>query len=174
MFFRSARKRHRRLKYCKNQYIFDVFRIARLRRRRGEGQEKRENRMLNQLQKTLKFVDFSYFFPYRETLPEKCSQNDLPGHSGTLPGSLREGEIDQLFAPGGPQGANNEFLGTPGSPQSPSRRAPGSLWKQSRRPRVAQRPPGSHFGAILPPFWTLRGIIFQGFRPHFPLFFLFS
>ena len=126
--------------------------------------------MLNQLQKTLKFYDFSYFFPYRETLPEKCSQNDLPGHSGTLPGSLREGEIDHLFAPGGPQGANNEFLGTPGPPQSPSRRAPGSLWKQSRRPRVAQRPPGSHFGAILPPFSTLRGIIFQGFWPHFPLF----
>ena len=134
-----------------------MFRIARLRRPRGEGQEKRENRMLNQLQKTLEICCFSYLFragrPSRKNAPKMTSQS----HSGTLPGSLREGEIDHLFAPGGPQGANNEFLGTPGPPQSPSRRAPGSLWKQSRRPRVAQRTPGSNFASILAQFWDSFG-----------------
>ena len=115
-----------------------------------------------------------WLFSCRQAFLQKCLQNGLPEPPRDPPAAPRKHEIDQLFAPGGPQGANNEFLGTPGPPQSPSRRAPGSLWKQSRRPRVAQRPPGSHFGAILPPFWTLRGIIFQGFRLHFALFFLFS
>ena len=149
VFFRSARKRRRRLKYCKNKYIFDVFRIARLRRRRGEGQEKRENRMLNKPQKTLEICCFSYFCrtgrPSRKNAPKMTSQS----HSGTLPGSLREGEIDQLFAPGGPQAANNEFFWSPGPSQSLSGTAPGRLWKQGWRPRAAQRPPGRHFGWIL-------------------------
>ena len=46
--------------------------------------------------------------------------------------------------------------------------------KSTSAPRASRKPPGSHFGAILEPFWTLRGIIFQGFWPHCPLFFLFS
>ena len=49
-----------------------------------------------------------------------------------------------------------------------------SLKNRPRRPRASRKPPGSHFGAILDPFWTLRGIIFQGFWPHCPLFVLFS
>ena len=156
MFFRSARKGRRRLKYCKNQYIFDVFRIARLRRRRGEGQEQRENRMLNQLQKTLKICCFSYFFragrPSRKNTPKMTSQS----HSGTLPGSLREGEIDQLFAPGGPQAANNEFLGAPGPPRA----SPGRLRGGSGSRVGAQGPPRGLQGGILEGFWIIFASIF--------------
>ena len=115
----------------------------------------------------MNFVTFSVPQGPAAKMSQKWPPGASPGPSGGLPGTPWRPEIDQLFALGGPQGANNDFLGTPGPPQSPSRRAPGSLWKQGRRPRVAQRPPGSHFGAISAPFSTLRGIIFRVLRSPF-------
>ena len=72
--------------------------------------------------------------------------------SGSLPGTPREVEIDQLFAPSRPPGRQQEFLGRPGAAQSRSRRPPGRLWKQVLRPGGAERPAGSDFGAMLASF----------------------
>ena len=103
-------------------------------------------------------MHFSYFFRSGRPNRKKAVKMTSQSPSGTLQAGPREGEIDQLFAPRASQGRQQQFLGRPGPSQSLSGTAPGRLWKQGRRPRAAQRPPGSHFGAILAPFWTPRGL----------------
>ena len=114
--------------------------------------------MLNQLQKHLKFV-FSYFFragrPSRKNAPNMTSQS----HSGTLPGSLRGGEIDPLSAPGGPQAANNEFLGTPGPLQDGS----GEPLEAESAPKGCPEPSREPFRSHLASIWDPPG-------HHFPRF----
>ena len=72
-------------------------------------------------------------------------------HSGTLPGSLRGGEIDQLFAPGGPQAANNEFVGTPGPLQEGSGEPLEAESAPKGRPEASREPFWSHFASIFDP-----------------------
>ena len=74
--------------------------------------------------------------------------------SGTLPGTLQEAEIDPLFAPRAFQGRQDDFLGTPRAVPEPLRDGSGERLAAGSGPRAAQRPPGSHFGAILEPFWN--------------------
>ena len=104
---------------------------------------------------------FSYFFrsgkPNRKKAPKMTSQNP----SGTLPGSLREGEIDQLFAPGGPQGTNNDFLAPPGRPRA----SPGGLRGASGSRVGAEGPPRCLQGTMLVPASK-----FYPLGPHFPRF----
>ena len=115
-------------------------------------------------------MHFSYFFrsgrPNRKKAVKMTSQTP----SGTLQAGPREGEIDQLFAPRASQGRQQQFLGRPVPSQSLSGTAPGRRWKQGRRPRAAQRPPGSHFGAILALFWSIFASIFDHPAPHFHTF----
>ena len=73
--------------------------------------------------------------------------------SGTLPGTLQEGEIDPLFVPRAFQGRQDEFFGTPRAVPEPLRDGSGERLAAGSGPRAAQRPPGSHFGAILEPFF---------------------
>ena len=95
------------------------------------------------------FVDtFLAFSSVPPAQPQKITKMTSPSPSGTLPGTLQEGEIDPLFAPRAFQGRQDQFLGRPGPCQSLSGMAPGSVWKQGRGPRAAQRLPGTHFGAI--------------------------
>ena len=126
------------------------------------------------------FTFFRAGRPSRKNAPKMTSQS----HSGTLPGSLRGSEIDKLFAPGGPQAANNDFFGSPGPSQSPGRLRGGSGSRGG-----AQGPPRGLQGSILEPFWlhfgqlllvfsTLRRFIFNvsgdQFSPCFLRVFLVS
>ena len=84
----------------------------------------------------------------------------------------------QKEAPGEPKWAPGAAQEAPGAPQEPPRRPqepPQSLSKGLRGAAGskvgAQRPPGSHFGAILAQFSTLRGIIFRGVRWFVPSIF---
>ena len=118
----------------------------------GKAKKKHNEHLKHTSKHRCKNLNFSSFFrsarPNRKNAPKMTS----PNPSGTLPGSLREGEIDQLFAPRRSQGRPRQFMGSPGPPRSLSKRAPGRLWEQGRRPRAAQRPPVSHLGATLTEF----------------------
>ena len=46
-----------------------------------------------------------------------------------------------------PPGAVKDFFSAPEAPQGGSKRAPGTLWEQGRRPRAAQEPTGRHLGS---------------------------
>ena len=119
-------------------------------------------RMKKQLQKK-RFLCFSAFLRYRRRNRQKAPQMTSQTPSGTLPGTLQEAEIDSLFAPRAFQGRQDEFLGTPRAVPEPLRDASG----EGSGPRAAQRPPGSHFGAILEPFWNHVGILQpQKASPH--------
>ncbi len=74
-----------------------------------------------------------------------------PGPSGGLPGTPRRPEIDQLFAPGGPQAANNEFFGTPGPLQEGSGEPLEAESAPKGRPEASREPFWSHFASILDP-----------------------
>ena len=58
----------------------------------------------------------SAFFMFSLWLP-----GAVPGASGTLPGTPREGEIDQLLAPRGPQEAHHDFFSPPGGARDATR-----------------------------------------------------
>ena len=84
--------------------------------------------------------------------------------SGTLPVTLQEAEIDPLFAPRAFQGRQDEFFGTPRAVPEPLRDGSGERLAAGSGPRAAQRPPGSHFGAI---FGTSLASIFDPPALHF-------
>ena len=98
------------------------------------------------------------FFSFPPAQPPKSSPNDL-----------QEAEIDPLFAPRAFQGRQDDFLGTPRAAPEPLQDGSGERLAAGSGPRAAQRPPGSHFGAILEPFcepfwlpfWTPRGFILE-------------
>ena len=94
-------------------------------------------------------MTFLLFCRSRRPNRKKASQMISQTPSGTLPGTLQEAEIDPLFAPRAFQGRQDDFFGTPRAVRLAARS--GS--------RAAQRPPGSHFGAMLEPFWSHVGTI---------------
>ena len=61
--------------------------------------------------------------------------------------------------PGGPRSAPRGAKTAPGAPQSLSKGLRGASGSKIG----AQRPPGSHFGAILAPCWPLSALIFKLF-----------
>ena len=90
--------------------------------------------------------------------------------SGTLPGSPREAETDQLFAPRRPRGRSHVFFSPPGAPRDATK----SDLKRSWRPLWAHMAPRGAPEASRPSFETLRapsGSIFPSFlmifRPSF-------
>ena len=116
---------------------------------------------------------FFLFFSCRKALLQKCCQNDVPEALRDPPGDPLGPSGDTL---GGPRGAKSD----PRRPQEPPR-APQEPSKELREapsetpwaPEAAQRPPGSHFGAILDGFWSnfriilrFRGLLCPGFRAH--------
>jgi len=159
--FGSARKRLT----CENRNTFytktSFFKVRSCAGAAGKAKNKRKINTEKPLHKYRKYRCFLTFFlagrPCRTKTPKMTSQSPFGTHPGTPP----EGEIDQLFAPRDPPGREQQFLGRPGPPQSPSRRPPERLPKQASRPRVPQGPPGSHFGAILTPCWPLPAFIFK-------------
>ena len=116
-------------------------------------------------------MTFLAFFRSRRPNRQKAPQMTSQTPSGTLPGTLQEAEIDPLFAPRAFQGRQDEFLGTPRALPEPLRDGSGERLAAGSGPRAAQRPPGSHFGAILEPFWshfgTILASIFDPPGPHF-------
>ena len=94
---------------------------------------------------------------------QKASQMTSQSPSGTLPGTLQEAEIDPLFAPRAFQGRQDDFVGTPRAVPEALRDASGERLAAGSGPRAAQRPPGSHFGAVWDPFGSDLGTILERF-----------
>ena len=147
----------RKMQYLLSENLF--FEGALLRRRRGEGEANGRNTHAKSASKIMRKSCFCRTGrPCSNNSPKMTSRSP----SGTLPGSPREAEIDQLFAPRGPKEASIEFFGAPGRPRAAAKSDLG----RSRRPPWAHMAPRSAQEPSGPSFWTLRpppGSIFRSF-----------
>ena len=104
-------------------------------------------------------------FQCRQALPRQRSQNDLPQ-------PLRDPPGDALETPGAAQERPGATQSDPGGSQERPRSVPGATFPATSAPEAAQRPPGSHFGAILESFWFNVHSFLLSFSPppatHFP------
>jgi len=134
-----------------------IFQGARLRRCRRQGKEKHTIIIRKQLP-NMKKNHISYFFraarPCHDNAPKMTSHNP----SGTLLGTP--------WRPQGlPRSGRERPRSDPGGSQERPRSVPGATFPATSAPEAAQRPPGSHFGAILESFWLNFHSFLLSFSP---------
>ena len=149
--FREKMAGKRNFEYLPRQNVF--FQGARLRRRRGGGEAKSRKTLKNYIKTCCKNLCFSYFFRSDRPNRKKASKMTSRRLSGTLPGSLREGKIDQLFAPRAPTRPRRNLFFAPGGLQRRFWRLPGGQNKVSMLRSVLVGPPGG----LREPFWSHFG-----------------
>ena len=147
-FFRSVRKRPTS-EICNTLRVkTNISQGARLRRRSGEGEEELQKQHKNNVENAKKNAYFSYFFRAGRPCSKNGSIMTSRRLSGTLPGTLWEPPGTPWEAQEAPRATQGDPRSRQERPKSLAQRVQQRLWKPVRRPRAAQRPPGSRFGAI--------------------------